>query len=206
MFVFDKNLSFNILCETRSPQIMSLLSADISNDNNEQWYAMRATYHREMLVRDALDLAGIECYLPTTQKLKNLHGRKIRVTTPLVSSLIFVKSSKERLQRFKVKVPYLQYMTRPVGDKNVPIVVPKKQMDDFIMVTKADSERLMFFKPGELDVKHGSLVRLHGGAFDGIEGVIVKVTGKRNKHFVLEVNGVISVALECTDVQFVEVL
>ncbi len=107
MFVFDKNLSFNILCETRSPQIMSLLSADISNDNNEQWYAMRATYHREMLVRDALDLAGIECYLPTTQKLKNLHGREIRGTTPLVSSLIFVKSSKERLQRFKVKVPYL---------------------------------------------------------------------------------------------------
>ena len=206
MLIFGNNLSFNTLYETRSPQFMSLLSADISNDNNEQWYAMRATYHREMVVRDALNLAGIECYLPTTQKLRNLHGRKVRVTTPLVSSLIFVKSSKERLQRFKVKVPHLQYMTRPVGGKNVPIIVPKKQMDDFIMVTKADSERLMFFKPGELDVKHGSLVRLHGGAFDGLEGAVVKVTGKRNKRFVLEVNDVIAVALECTDFQFVEVL
>lgn len=167
---------------------------------------MRATYHREMVVRDALNSAGIECYLPTTQKLKTLHGRKVRVTTPLVSSLIFVKSNKERLQRFKVKVPHLQYMTTPVGDKNIPIVVPKKQMDDFIMLTKADCERLMFFKPGELDVKRGSRVRLHGGVFDGIEGAIVKVAGKRNKRFILEVNDVIAVALECTDVQFVEVL
>ena len=171
-----------------------------------QWFAMRATYHREMAVRDLLDQANIECYLPTTQKLKVNHGRKVRVTTPLVSNLIFVHCDKDSLQRFKLKVPHLQYITKPADGKNIPIIVPQKQMDDFITVTKADSERLLFFKPGELDVKRGSRVKVYGGAFDGVEGVIAKVPGKRNKRFVLEVNGLISVALDCADVQFVEVL
>ena len=172
----------------------------------QEWFAMRATYHREMAVRDLLDQANIECYLPTTQKLKVYNGRMIRVEAPLVSSLIFVRCDKEKLQHFKTKIPHLQYMTMQQGARNVPIVVPQKQMDEFVAITQQDNKRLMFFKPGELDVKQGIRVRLHGGTFDGVEGMLMKVAGKRNKRVVIEVSGVVAVALECKDVQFVEVL
>lgn len=175
-------------------------------DSPMRWFAMRATYHREMAVRSLLEQAGIECYLPTVHRLKMNHGRRVRVEAPLVSSLIFVHCDKDKLQRFKMKVPYLQYMTQHVGMRNEPIVVPQKQMDDFISVTKQDVNRLLFFKPGELEVKRGTPVRLHGGAFDGIQGLLMKVTGKRNKRVVIEVSGVVSVALDSDDVQFVEVL
>lgn len=171
-----------------------------------QWFAMRATYHREMAVRTLLEQAGIECYLPIVQKLKMSHGRKVRVEAPLVSSLIFVHCDRDKLQRFKMKVPHLQYMTQHVGMRNEPIVVPQDQMDDFISVTKQNVDRLLFFKPGELDVKRGTPVRLHGGAFDGIQGSLMKVAGRRNKRVVIEVSGVVSVALDSNDVQFVEVL
>ena len=65
-------------------------------DGPIQWFAMRATYHREMAVRTLLEQAGIECYLPTVQKLKMNHGHKVRVEAPLVSSLIFVHCDKDK--------------------------------------------------------------------------------------------------------------
>ena len=176
------------------------------DDINVQWFAMRATYHRELVAKSLLETAGIECYVPTVQKLKQANGRKVRVVAPLVSSLVFVHCFKEKLQQFKAKVPFLQFLTRRENGKNVPIVVPQNQMDNFIAVTGSDIIQALFFKPGELDVKRGTQVKLHGGTFDGLEGTLMKVTGKRNRRVVIEVKDVIAVAVECSDAQFVEVL
>ena len=174
-------------------------------DEQPQWFAMRATYHREMAVRQMLENAGIECYLPTTHQLKTLRGRKVRVETPLVSSLIFVHAGKQRLQQFKARVPHLQYMTTRCSGKNVPIIVPQRQMDDFITITTKVNGNLLFFRPGELNLHKGTPIRLHGGAIDGVEGIFVKIAGRRNKRVVVEVDGVISVAFESADL-FFEVL
>ncbi len=103
-------------------------------------------------------------------------------------------------------MPHLQYMTRREGTKNLPIVVPPNQMKDFVTATRQNSEQLMFFKPGELDLKRGTRVRLHGGVFDGMEGSLMKVIGKRNRRVVIEVKDVIAVAIESTDAQYIEVM
>ncbi len=184
----------------------NIINSAPCGDEIPQWFAMRATYHREMAVKQLLDNAGIECYLPMTQKVKLSNGRKVRVSVPLVSSLIFVKCVKERLQRFKARVPHLQYITQRREGKNEPIVVPVRQMDEFIAVTQSESSRLLFYRPDEVDLGRGTLVRIHGGAFDGVTGAFIKLSGKRNKRVVIEVQGVIAVALECSDANFVEVL
>ena len=173
---------------------------------SQQWFAMRATYRREMAVKALLDLEGIDSYLPLTQTMRTYRGKKMRVTAPLVNSLIFVHTDKDRLQHFKAKVPYLQYMTTRMGGRNLPIIVPDRQMQDFVQVTSTESQKMIFFKPGELDATRGAQVRIHGGAFDGIEGVLTKIVGRRNKRLVIEVHDVIAVAVECSDANFVEVL
>ena len=179
---------------------------ELTRDSQPQWFAMRATYHREAAVKQLLDMQGIESYLPLRQVIKTVRGRKVRTMAPLISSLLFVYCEKERLKQFKAKVQHLQYMTHPVDGRNVPIIVPKQQMDDFKAVTQCDNDRLVFFKPGELDLKKGAQVRLHGGTFDGVEGKFMKVAGKRNRRVVVEVEDVLAVAVDCTDAQFVEVL
>ena len=167
---------------------------------------MRATYHREMAVRDLLEQHHIDCYLPTKQKVKVVAGRKVCVSSPLVSSLIFVHSDKETLQNFKAKLPYLQYMTMPAGGKNTPIIVPNRQMDDFIAVTKRDNDRLLFYKPGEITFDRGTRVRVHGGVFDGVEGTFMKVAGKRNRRVVIQIQNVVAVAVECSDAELIETI
>lgn len=189
-------------------RISELSAAEISEQpaTESHWYAMRATYHRELAVKNLLDLQDISNYLPLAPRLRTVKGRKHRVMEPMVSSLIFVCCDKQRLQRFKAKVPYLQYMTHRQDGRNVPIIVPGWQMEQFMQATRHAHERLVFLKPEEIDLAAGKPVRIHGGMFDGLQGSFVKVAGRRNKRVVIEVKDVIAVALECSDANFVEVL
>ena len=171
------------------------------------WFAMRATYSRELAVKALLDAEEIESYVPMHYRLKNArNGRKIRMLEPVMHNLVFVHCSKPRIQAFKMKVPYLQYMTCREDGKNVPIIVPDSQMNDFISVTSLHDESLIYLKPEELHLAKGTKVRVHGGPFDGIEGLFVKVEGRRNKRVVIEIKNVISVALMSISSNFIEVV
>ncbi len=176
------------------------------NEQHSQWYAMRATYHREMSVKSRLEADGFETYLPTTCQVKTLHGRKRRVVKPAVSNLLFVKSEKQALQRFKAGVPELQYITRPMDGRNVPIIVPERQMSDFIAVTSDKTADVSFLLPEDANISRGTRVRIHGGAFDSMEGVFTRISGKRNKRVVIEISGVVAVALDVQSADYIEVL
>lgn len=178
---------------------------DSSCDSHTQWFAMRATYHRELAVRANLLEQGIRCYVPLKRVTKVANGRKTEVMVPLVSNLVFVYCEKEKLQKAKAKMPQLQYMTTRSQGRNVPIVVPDKQMSDFIAVTERGHD-MSFFEPGMLNVKSGTRVRVHGGPFDGIEGSFMKVTGKRNRRVVIELEGLIAVAIDCSNASYIEVI
>lgn len=179
-------------------------------DNNTDmlhWFAMRATYRRELSIQEALDASSVQSYIPMQYKLKSTrNGKRVRVLEPVLHNLIFVHCSKSFIQEFKTKVPYLQYMTKREDGKNIPIVVPDAQMNDFISVTSNHDDSLIYLKPEELNVTKGTKVRVHGGAFDGIEGLFVKVEGKRNKRVVIEIQNVISVALATISSNFIEVI
>ncbi len=171
------------------------------------WFAMRATYSRELAVKTLLDAEEIENYVPMHYRLKTArNGRKIRVLEPVMHNLIFVHCTKPLIQAFKAKVPYLQYMTCREDGKNVPIIVPDCQMNDFIAVTSLHDDSLIYMKPEELRLSKGTKVRVHGGPMDGIEGIFVKVEGKRNKRVVIEIKNVISVALMSISTNFIEVI
>ena len=52
----------------------------------------------------------------------------------------------------------------------------------------------------------GAKVKVHGGALDGYEGVLVKVPGRRNKQFFLDLEGVVSVNPELKNYHLLEVV
>ncbi|MBR1882699.1 MAG: UpxY family transcription antiterminator [Muribaculaceae bacterium] len=187
---------------------MDGISTVVNNNNmtQPQWFAMRATYHREVSVKSMLEEAGISCYLPMQHQIKLSHGRKMRVMKPLVSSLLFVHCDKERLQSFKSRLPQLQYMTMQTGQQRKPIIVPDRQMSDFMRVVDSHSDDLKYFSPEELCVTSGMKVRVHGGSFDGLEGRLVGARGRRNRRIVVSIDGVVSVSVEVGDAELIEVL
>ena len=171
-----------------------------------QWFAMRATYKREMVAKEYLEGKGIEVFVPLKREVKVVRGIKRKVTVPAINSLIFVYAQKEALQSAKFGVEYLQYLTRKLDGRNVPIIVPDRQMEQFKAVVEDDTIDKIYYAPGELNMAQGKKVRVHGGPMDGVEGVLLKVKGKRAKQFTMEVEGTIAISTNVENYHLVEVV
>lgn len=171
-----------------------------------QWFAMRATYKREFVARDYLASKGIEVFVPMKREIKVVRGIKRKLTVPAINSLIFVYARKEELQQAKFGVEYLQYLTRKLDGQNIPIIVPNRQMEQFRQLVEDDTIDKIYYAPGELNVTQGTKVRVHGGPMDGVEGVLLKVKGKRARQFTMEVEGTIALSTNVENFHLVEVV
>lgn len=171
-----------------------------------QWFAMRATYKREMVAKEYLEGKGIVVFVPLKKEIKIIRGIKRKVTVPAINSLIFVYAQKEELQQVKFGVEYLQYLTRKLDGKNIPIIVPDRQMEQFRQVVEDDTIDKIYYASGELNMAQGTKVRVHGGPMDGVEGVLLKVKGKRSKQFTMAVEGTIALSTNVENFHLVEVV
>lgn len=156
---------------------------------------MSAPYRRELKARDFLEANDIECFVPMTKVIKERKGIKKRELVPAIHNLIFVHTSADDIKSIKRRIDYLQYRTIPVDGKNKPIIVPDKDMQQFITITQERLEELTYLQPDEIDIKKGCKVRIHGGTFDGVEGIFVKTKGKRNRRLVILIEGIAAVAV-----------
>ena len=179
-------------------------SVPASAANAAVWHAMRATYRREDVAVQLLESEGMGCFLPLQYREVVRHGRKVRQLVPVVRNLLFVHAVPSRLQQLKSTVTYLQYITdRRTGRK---IIVPDDQMRRFIAVAGTYSDQLLYFTPEELNLSKGTRVRITGGEFEGQEGVFLRVKGARDRRVVIEVQGVIAVALATIHPSLIEPL
>lgn len=167
------------------------------------WFAMRATYRREMIAKRALEERGIESFVPMRYELKLQGGRRKRKLVPAIHNLIFVYAEPKVLQTAKARLPYLQYMIRKGGEK---ITVPEEQMRRFIAVTDSLDVGLTYCNPEELKLELGQRVKVHGGPCDGQEGVLVKIPGSRSRRVVVAIEGVTAVALATMKPEQLEML
>ena len=162
------------------------------------WYPMRVTYGREIKVKGELDRLGIENFVPMTYKVVDVNGEILhRELVPAINNLIFVRSTQERisgLKRSNEVLEPLRYMMDLTAEKaHVIMTVPDRQMENFMRVATKTDESVMFLDEKSIVGKEGKRVKIMGGAFEGVEGMIRRV--KRCKRVVVEIEGVASVAI-----------
>lgn len=171
-----------------------------------KWFAMSAPYRREQRARDIFIQAGLECFLPMRYQLVDAgRGKKKRELRPAVPNLIFVKARRDDLQRVKSASGIVQYLTRPDGERNIPITVPDAQMDDFRRAIQHSLDNYIYLSPSEIDIAKGRKVRIIGGQLNGLEGVFMKVKGARSRRLVIMLDGLGAVAAEVNP-DFIELL
>lgn len=157
------------------------------------WYPLRVTYSREMKVKEYLDMEGIENFIPMHYEEREVQGRKERKLVPVIHNLIFVRATKEIIDYIKLSTPYascVRYMMNPIDKK--PIVIPEKQMQDFISVSGKQDELILYLSPAEIAMKRGDRVRIKSGVWQGIEGRFVRI--KRSLRVVVAIEGLMAVA------------
>lgn len=162
------------------------------------WFPMRVTYNREMKIKGLLDELNIENFLPVRYAYVNIKGGKKKKLVPAISNLIFVRSSQTILTGLKksvVEFEPMRYITKKslINGHHEIIHVPEKQMNDFIKVTSSPNDDFIILDNNDFISKVGKRVEITEGYFAGVEGVVKRI--KRNKHVVVQIEGVAAVAI-----------
>ena len=163
-------------------------------EEQPQWYAMSAPYSRELKAQAALGEMAVQCYVPMRYQVVQKGAIRKRLLLPVIHNLIFVYDRRSRIDEVKRKIGWLQYRTTVKDGKNVPIVVPAKQMADFRRVCESENEKVEVLLPGRVSLKTGTRVRIIGDEWNGVEGVFVRLAGHRSRCVVVEIPMVASVA------------
>lgn len=170
------------------------------NENREDkiWYSLGCTIQqRELKVRDDVRKYGLEAFVPLRYTVKTVRGQKRRALVPALSGLIFAKGTLEEVKDYLQEAHYPVYIKRSTfSNKEDYLTVPTKEMEDFIAVTESHEEHVTYFRPEEISLQAGDRIRIKGGLYDGREGVIMRIKGKRNRQLVVQIPGFIAAAVE----------
>ena len=173
--------------------------------NNEQWYAMRVTYQRELIAKRFLDERNIESFVPVRQERRLVGGRYCLKPRALLHNYIFIHSTREKIDELKQHLlPYLRYVMHTQNGERQIMVVPQEQMRSFVIVAGSDDERVMFLPQEGVELAKGERVRIIAGPFVGAEGVLTKITGVCDRRVVVKIEGVAAVAAPTLPAEFVE--
>ena len=166
------------------------------SSSDTHWYVLRALFRKEINVRDGLRRKGFHCYVPFTYKVSVVKGHKVRRLVPAVSELVFVHGVAEDIQDYKIHSKETVYwLTTPHGERREKMIVPDKAMQDFIRVTQQNEQSVIYFRPDEVRLAKGDHIVIHGGSFDGVEGVLLKIKGKREKQLLVSIPNLVAAAV-----------
>lgn len=164
-------------------------------EQQEYWFAARTRDKQEFATRDSLEKLNtdehldITYYLPTKTIVQQLKYRKKRREVPIIRNLIFIRTTKQLacdisnvygIQLFYMKDLFTRSM----------LIVPNKQMEDFMFVMDLNPEGVSF--DNEF-LAVGHKVKVIKGDFSGIEGEIATEANKT--YVVIRVKGVLAASV-----------
>ncbi|MFZ3189022.1 MAG: UpxY family transcription antiterminator [Candidatus Sulfotelmatobacter sp.] len=134
--------------------------------NGLHWYAVWSRSRHEKMVAGALSNAGITNFLPLVTETHRWSDRRKSVDVPLFPGYVFVQipNSAEAQLRVRKMSGVVQF----VGNQQGAVPIRDKEIND----VKAVLEQRVSYSPYPF-LQVGQRVRICGGAFDGIEGVLV---------------------------------
>ena len=162
------------------------------------WFSMGCTSpQKELRVRDDARQYGLEAFVPLTYEVKTHRGQKHRVLVPALSRLLFIKGTLDEVKDYIAHAHYVVYIQKSTfSNKEEHLTVSTRAMENFIATTENNEEHVTYFRPEEISLQEGDKIRIKGGLYDGREGVIMHIKGKRNKHLVVQIPGILIAAIE----------
>ena len=181
---------------------------DINAQEPDYWYVMRDLKRANAKLPAYMMLGDLEfeVFVPMKWQLAAKHGKHIREQVPFLRDLLFVHSTREKLDPVVAKTDTLQYRYVRGGKYCDPMKVGNGEMQRFIQAVSW-SENPVYYLPGEIPTSmYGRKVRIIGGELDGHEGTLLKVRGLHKKRILVELPHLLSasVDLEPEFVKFVE--
>ena len=165
------------------------------------WYVFRASYGREDKASDYIVEDGTFVYIAKRFARKTVKGKQKKVLETLIPNLLFVYTSEEKAEEYVKNTPALSYLTyyynhfeQDETQKNPPLTVSCREMENFIIATCNKSEHLLFVEEGQCHFKGGEMVKVISGMFKGVEGKVARVSGQQRVVLSISNVGLVSTA------------
>lgn len=168
-------------------------------DNEIRWYAIGCTSTmKELKIRDDIRNYGLEAFVPLKYTIKKIKHQEHRALVPAMPGLMFAKGTLDELKEYiQDHAHFPVYLRKSTfSNKEDYLTVPDKAMEEFIAVTEDHEAHITYFRPEEINLQAGDRIRVKGGIYDGKEGIIMRIKGKRNKHLVVQIPGMLVAAIE----------
>ena len=168
---------------------------------DKSWYVFRASYGREDKASDYIVEDGTFVYIAKRYIRKSVLGKSKKVLETLIPNLLFVYTTPEKAEEYIKDTPALSFLTyyynhfhKDEQQKNPPLTIPCKEMENFMLATCNKNEHLMFVNKEQCHFKGGETVRVIDGIFKGVEGKVARVSGQQRVIVSLTKIGLISTA------------
>jgi len=160
-----------------------------TNNQKPKWYvAGTLTKNKEMAIRDHLREDKVCCYVPLKYDVKVVRQRKQRTLVPAISGLLFVRGTLDELKEYFAGSKYQLYLRKSTfSRKKDYLTVKDEEMENFMRLVERATENICYYNPEEVTLKEGDRIVVRGGMFDGVEGYITRIAGKRNKQLVVSI-------------------
>ena len=168
-------------------------------ENEIWWYAVGCVSSmKELKVRDDIRNYGLEAFVPLKYHIKTIKHQKHRALVPAMPGLMFAKGTLDELQEYIQNHAHFPVYLRKstFSNKEDYLTVRDKDMEAFIAATENNEAHITYFRPDEINLQAGDKIRVKGGIYDGKEGIVMRIKGKRNKHLVVQIPGMLVAAIE----------
>ena len=169
--------------------------------HGKRWYVFRASYGREDKASDYIVEDGTFVYIAKRYVRKTVKGKQKKVLETLIPNLLFVYTTEDKAEEYIKNTPALSFLTYyynhfEIDDdqKNPPLTVSRKEMENFIVATCNKSEHLKFVDETQCHFKGGEIVKVIDGPFTGVEGRVARVSGQQRVVISLSNVGLFSTA------------
>ena len=168
---------------------------------DKSWYVFRASYGREDKASNYIIEDGTFVYIAKRYARKSVNGKQKKVLETLIPNLLFVYTNEKKAEEYIKNTPALSYLTYYYNhfelndnQKNPPLTVSCKEMENFIIATCNNSEHLKFVDEEQCHFKGGEIVKITDGSFKGVEGRVARVSGQQRVIVTLTNVGLVSTA------------
>ena len=171
----------------------------------QQWFALRVTYCRELKVQKILEEKGIRTFVPMRMIREERDGKIVRRHVPAVNNLVFACADQQTLYEY-IRSEGEYSMTRFIWDRSTrrPIMVPAKQMEDFIRICASGDDDTLFLSELDEKLRNGTRVRVVFGPLAGVEGRVVRI--RKSRRILVELPNLLSVASTYVPLEYLEPL
>ncbi len=192
------NLAISPVISTDNPTPSKPEGLPLASGSEEaEWYVLRDLKRPNAKVRawQALGEMGFDVFTPMRWECVTKGGHKTRIQHPVIPDMVFVKATREALDKVVAQTATLQYRFVR-GGKGMPMTIRKEEMEAFMCVASC-GEDVTFYRPGDVT---GAMMKRHirivGGPFDGVEGRLLTMRGSAKRRLVVDIPDLLVASIE----------